>query len=72
MEKLFHILDLNKDNKLSVDELKTIFQNSSDLQFNLFVFIYTYIFFNIGIFVMHVFFFNFSNIKIIQCSQPII
>jgi len=72
MEKLFHILDLNKDNKLSIDELKTIFQNSSDLQFNLFVFIYTYIFFNIGIFVMHVFFFNFSNIKIIQFSQPII
>jgi hypothetical protein len=59
MEKLFHILDLNKDNKLSIDELKTIFQNSSDLQFNLFVLIYTYIFFNIGIFVMHVFFFQF-------------
>ena len=41
MEKLFHILDLNKDDKLSVDELKIIFQNSSELQFNLFVYLYT-------------------------------
>jgi hypothetical protein len=40
MEKLFHILDLNKDNKLSVDELKIIFQNSSELQFNLYVYLH--------------------------------
>ena len=37
MEKLFHILDINKDNKLSKEELNILFQNSNEIQFNLFV-----------------------------------
>lgn len=62
MEKLFHILDLNKDNKLSVDELKIIFQNSSELQFNLYVYLHTH--FKYWHLCNICFFFNFSNIKI--------